>query len=137
MQRGPPTQNHAHIGSLRCVSRSHWFCMISCPLVLLPLCPRTVPTEGHLVAKRIWTVGSKASVVGPSPAHPEQKQLGVTLTSASGSVEWLWPSFCSFSAEPLVRLVLREHPVLFSGVQDRESASIHSGTELWCVCGAM
>lgn len=108
---------------------------MSFPLVLLPLCPRDVPTEGYLVAKSLWTVGPKASIVGPSPAHPEQKQLGVTFTNASGSTEWLWPSFCSFSLEPLVRLILREHPILFSETQG--GSSIHLGTELWCVCGAM
>lgn len=90
---------------------------MSCPLVLLPLCPRAVPTEGYLVAKSMWTVGCKVSIVGPSPAHPKQKQLEVALTNASGSTEWLWPTFRSFSSEPLSRLVLREHPVLFSETQ--------------------
>lgn len=31
------------------------------------------------MAKTAWAVGSEASVMGPFPAHSEQKQLGVTF----------------------------------------------------------
>lgn len=65
---------------------------MSCPLVLLPLCPRDVPTEGYLVAKSLWTVGPKASIVGPSEPtlsrnsweSPSPMHLG--LLSGSGPV---------------------------------------------------
>lgn len=35
VQRGPPTQDHAHNGSLRCLSRSHWFCKPCAPGLFL------------------------------------------------------------------------------------------------------